>query len=155
MLSLKKEPTLTLGKRQAEDFDKNYMGEAGNGFSSDEDDILPKPKKRATSKALRQNVGDMSTLDECEDPSVSPRTVHLLSIINSRDVSQIKLLKGVGAKKAEAIVDCLCEMDQAAGTTDEIVSDQPQFQVGSLAELSTLKGVGVRTVENMRSGVLV
>ncbi|OOQ87144.1 kinesin family protein [Penicillium brasilianum] len=155
MLSLKKEPTLTLGKRQAEDFDNTYMGEAGDGFSSDEDDILPKPKKRATSKALRQNGGDLSTLDECEDPSVSPRTVHLLSIINSRDVSQIKLLKGVGAKKAEAIVDCLCEMDQAAGTTDEIVSDQPQFQVGSLAELSTLKGVGVRTVENMRSGVLV
>lgn len=155
MLSLKKEPTLTLGKRQAEDFDNTYMGEAGDGFSSDEDDILPKSKKRATSKALRQNGGDLSTVDECEDPSVSPRTVHLLSIINSRDVSQIKLLKGVGAKKAEAIVDCLCEMDQAPGTTDEIVSDQPQFQVGSLAELSTLKGVGVRTVENMRSGVLV
>ena len=103
MLSLKKEPTLTLGKRQAEDLDKDYMNEAGgDGFSSEEDDILPKSKKRATSKALR---GDLSALDEYEDPPVSPRTIHLLSIINSRDVSQIKLLKGVGAKKAEAIVD--------------------------------------------------
>jgi DNA uptake protein ComE-like DNA-binding protein len=71
-------------------------------------------------------------------------------------VSQIKLLKGVGAKKAEAIVDCLCEMDQASlGTGDEMTTDQPHFQVSSLAELSTLKGVGVRTVENMRNGVLV
>jgi hypothetical protein len=156
MLSLKKEPTLTLGKRQAEDLDKDYADKTGgNGFSSDEDSILPKPKKRATSKSLRHNGGDLEALDEYEDPSVSPRTIHLLSIINSRDVSQIKLLKGVGAKKAEAIVDCLCEMDHALGTGDEMVSDQPHFQVSSLTELSTLKGVGVRTVENMRNGVLV
>jgi DNA uptake protein ComE-like DNA-binding protein len=82
--------------------------------------------------------------------------MHLLSIINSRDISQIKLLKGVGAKKAEALVDCLCEMDQT--TTDEnngeVISDQPQFQVNSLTQLSQLKGVGVKTVENMRQGVL-
>lgn len=153
MLSLEKGPTVTLGKRQADDVDREYMDEAGGDeFSSDEDSILPKSKKRATSKALR---GDLSALDECEDPSVSPRTIHLLSIINSRDVSQIKLLKGVGAKKAEAIVDCLCEMDQTSAADDEMVSDQPHFQVSSLAELSTLKGVGVRTVENMRNGVLV
>jgi hypothetical protein len=156
MLSLKKEPTLTLGKRQAEDLDNDYMDQTGGaGFSSDEDSILPKSKKRATSKAFRHNGGDLSALDDYEDPSVSPRTIHLLSIINSRDISQIKLLKGVGAKKAEAIVDCLCEMDQSLGTSDEMISDQPQFQVSSLAELSTLKGVGVRTVENMRNGVLV
>lgn len=157
MLSLKKEPTLTLGKRQAEDFDQDYLDrDGGEGFSSDEDSILPKPKKRATSKALHYNGGELGALDECEDPSVSPRTIHLLSIINSRDVSQIKLLKGVGAKKAEAIVDCLCEMDQASlDTGDEMATDQPHFQVSSLAELSTLKGVGVRTVENMRNGVLV
>lgn len=156
MLSLKKEPTLTLGKRQAEDLDNDCMDQAGGaGFSSDEDSVLPKQKKRATSKALRYSGGDLSALDDYEDPSVSPRTIHLLSIINSRDVSQIKLLKGVGAKKAEAIVDCLCEMDQSLGTSDEMISDQPQFQVSSLAELSTLKGVGVRTVENMRNGVLV
>ncbi|KAJ6017291.1 hypothetical protein N7451_000670 [Penicillium sp. IBT 35674x] len=154
MLSLKKESTLTiLGKRQTEAVDDDYLKEVENdGFSSDEENI-PRHKKRATSKSVRQNEDEIHDLDEYENGSLSPRTMHLLSIINSRDVSQIKLLKGVGAKKAEALVDCLCEMDQASN--DDMVSDQPMFQVESLAQLSTLKGVGVRTVENMRNGVLV
>ena len=153
MLSLKKEPTLTLlGKRPVEALQKENEHNAGdNGFSSDDEDYTRHNKKRATSKTLRQSA-DTVDLDEYENGSLSPRTIHLLSIINSRDVSQIKLLKGVGAKKAEAIVDCLCEMDQAS--SGEMVSDQPLFQVDSLAQLSTLRGVGVRTVENMRNGVL-
>ncbi|KAJ5082919.1 hypothetical protein N7532_011962 [Penicillium argentinense] len=153
MLSLKKEPTLTLGKRQAEDVDADYMGQAGDAFSND--DGPPNSKKRNT-QSLRESDPELDALDDF-DPTVSPRTLHLLSIVNSRDVSQIKLLKGVGMKKAEAIVDCLCEMDQSSSSSGDIemISDQPQFQLSSLAELSTLKGVGVRTVENMRSGVLV
>ncbi|KAJ5989875.1 hypothetical protein N7522_010082 [Penicillium canescens] len=154
MLSLKKEPTKTLGKRHAED-DDDYMDQTGGGFSSDEEIMRPRHKKRASAKPRHSENQDPTFLDN-EDPSISPRTMHLLSIINSRDVSQIKLLKGVGAKKAEALVDCLCEMDQT--TTDEnngeVIPDQPQFQVNSLAQLSQLKGVGVKTVENMRQGVL-
>lgn len=154
MLSLKRESTLTiLGKRQTEAVDDDYLNEVENdGFSSDEENI-PRHKKRATSKSVHQNENEIHDLDEYENGSLSPRTMHLLSIINSRDVSQIKLLKGVGAKKAEALVDCLCEMDQVSN--DDMLSDQPMFQVESLAQLSTLKGVGIRTVENMRNGVLV
>ena len=155
MLSLKKEPTVTLGKRQADE-DEEYMAQDGDELG-DETSILGQPrKKRVTSRPSQPSGEDLDAISELdEDPSVSPRTLHLLSIINSRDVSQIKLLKGVGAKKAEAIVDCLCEMDQGASNMgEEMVSDQPQFQVSSLAELSTLKGVGLRTVENMRAGVL-
>ena len=70
----------------------------------------------------------------------TPRTKHLLSIINTKDVSQIKLLKGVGAKKAEAIVNCLCDLEDDARVT-------------SLGQLGKLRGVGVKTVENMRSGL--
>lgn len=69
----------------------------------------------------------------------SPRTSHLLKVINSRDVTQIKGLRGVGAKRAEAIVSTLCEID-ASDLTD-------------LAQLGALKGVGLKTVENMRAGV--
>lgn len=69
----------------------------------------------------------------------TPRTKHLLTIINSRDINQIKALKGVGAKKADGIVSCLIDMDDA-----EI------FDLGSLA---MLKGVGGKTVENMRMGL--
>ncbi|KAJ5391255.1 hypothetical protein N7509_006745 [Penicillium cosmopolitanum] len=156
MLSLKKEPTLTLGKRQAED--ESYMDQTVDAISDDESSFMdgPRPKKKRNTESLHQNDLDLDALDDF-DPTVSPKTIHLLSIINSRDVSQIQLLKGVGMKKAEAIVDCLCEMDQSSVSTDdmEMVSDQPQFQLSSLAELSTLKGVGVRTVESMRSGVFV
>lgn len=71
----------------------------------------------------------------------TPRTKQLLSIINSRDVGQIQLLKGVGKKKAEAIVNCLLDMEVG--------------EVRSLGELGGLKGVGVKGVENMRVGMML
>lgn len=153
MLSLKKDPTHTLGKRQSSSRDDDYMDQTLDSFSSDEE--FSRPQKKRTAAKLAQIEENPELLDS-EDPSISPRTMHLLSIINSRDVSQIKLLKGVGSKKAEALVDCLCEMDQASmdASVNGQTSEQPQFQVNSLAQLSQLKGVGVKTVENMRQGVL-
>jgi DNA uptake protein ComE-like DNA-binding protein len=71
----------------------------------------------------------------------TPRTTHLLKIINSRDVNQIKALKGVGAKKADNIVNCLVEMDDA--------------EIMDLESLAMLKGVGGKTVDNMRMGLNV
>lgn len=150
MLSLGKEPTLPiLGKRPA---DAEFPIADTEDILSEEESILPKQKKRSIAKSRPSEI-ETEALDEYENGALSPRTHHLLSIINSRDVSQIKLLKGVGARKAEAIVDCLCEMDTASN--EDIDMDQAPFQVGSLAELSTLKGVGIRTVESMRNGVLV
>lgn len=70
----------------------------------------------------------------------TPRTRHLLDIINTKDVGRIRMLKGVGAKKAETIVNCLCDLD------DDV-------RVTSLGQLGMLKGVGVKTVENMRHGL--
>jgi DNA uptake protein ComE-like DNA-binding protein len=71
----------------------------------------------------------------------TPRTSHLLKIINSRDVNQIKALKGVGAKKADNIVNCLVEMDDT--------------EIMDLESLAMLKGVGGKTVENMRMGLSI
>lgn len=98
-----------------------------------------KPKK--TTKKLpvfRDETHDMS-----HDTSVqqTPRTSHLLKIINSRDINQIRALKGVGAKKADGIVNCLVEMDDV--------------EVLDLESLAMLKGVGGKTVENMRLGLSV
>jgi hypothetical protein len=76
----------------------------------------------------------------------TPRTKNLLAIINSRDVSQIKLLKGVGAKRAEAIANCLCDMELGGGE---------EGIVASLGELGRIKGVGGKLVENMRLGMAV
>lgn len=99
--------------------------------------------------ALSEQVAEHSpppVSDDSEDElataltAQTPRTKQLLNIINTRDVSQIKLLKGVGAKKAEAIVNCLCDLE------DDV-------RVTSLGQLGKLKGVGVKTVENMRNGL--
>lgn len=153
MLSLSREPTLPiLGKRPAEEDLENMSMADADGLFSEEESTFPKQKKRSVAKS-HSTESDINALDEYENGSLSPRTHHLLSIINSRDVSQIKLLKGVGAKKAEAIVDCLCEMDHGSNEKMNSSDQSSIFQVGSLAELSTLKGVGFRTVESMRNGV--
>ena len=76
----------------------------------------------------------------------TPRTKNRLAIINSRDVSQIKLLKGVGAKRAEAIANCLCDLE---------FEDGGVRVVESLGELGRIKGVGGKMVEGWRLGMAV
>ena len=78
----------------------------------------------------------------------TPRTKQLLDIINTRDISQIRALKGVGAKKAEIIVEALC-----AGESDELESGGGGVVIDDLGQLGRLKGVGLRTVEGMRVGL--
>lgn len=98
----------------------------------------PKPARRpkpSTKKLPIFRDDDLPTATGAH----TPRTSHLLKIINSRDVTQIKALKGVGTKKADAIVNCLMEMDSA--------------EVQDLASLALLKGVSGKTVENMRMGL--
>jgi hypothetical protein len=96
-----------------------------------------KPKKSSKKLPIFRDEEDIShnALER------TPRTTHLLKIINSRDVNQIKALKGVGAKKADGIVNCLMEMDDA--------------EILDLESLAMLKGVGGKTVENMRMGLTV
>ncbi|KAK2757705.1 hypothetical protein FQN54_004674 [Arachnomyces sp. PD_36] len=118
-------------------------------------------KSRKPSSSLHHMEEKLAVDDGGYNDGNTPRTSHLLRIINTRDVSQIKLLKGVGAKKAEAIVDCLCEMDDENGNgnyqdfEDGGYATGSYVRVKSLAELGRLRGVGLRTVENMRNGVEV
>ena len=128
--------------------------EAHTPSEDEEEEFIYRP--RATTKARRTQPAKVHAADSEDElaalfPSTThssasieqtPRTKHLLAIINSRDVSQIKLLKGVGAKRAEAIANCLCDLDMG----DE--------GVASLGELGRIKGVGGRMVENMRLGLL-
>lgn len=150
LLSIKKQSPGTTLKRQADDSDVEYSPEDSVEEQSDDniEGIAHSRRKKRTK--TNSPIDEGSANADCFE-APSPRTIHLLSIINSRDVSQIKLLKGVGVKKAEAIVDCLCEMDQHSDDRD---SEGP-VQIKSLAELSKLKGVGVKSVESMRNGVLV
>ncbi|KAL8953619.1 MAG: hypothetical protein Q9222_000545 [Ikaeria aurantiellina] len=92
-----------------------------------------KPSARSTQQAV------------CNSPLDTPRTKRLLSIVNSRDVRQIRLLQGVGAKRAEAMVEALCG--------GEDVDSSCHVVIHSLAHLGHLRGVGAKTVEKMRSGL--
>ncbi|CBF75533.1 hypothetical protein AN3721.2 [Aspergillus nidulans FGSC A4] len=82
----------------AEDADADY--EDHDSYTSDSEEEFDltvsshiKRKKRAkTAKQTNPELG-LATVDDDDLTVPSPRTIHLLSIINSRDVSQIKLLK--------------------------------------------------------------
>jgi hypothetical protein len=153
-LPIKKQPLRPQIKRAADDSDNDYEEPEAVSEDLSEEEIQDtsralRRKRTKTIKAASSDNED-SDVPENDEEATSPRTIHLLSTINSRDVNQIKLLKGVGVKKAEAIVDCLCEMDQEL---DE--GEETHAQVKNILELSKLKGVGARTVQSMRTGVLV
>lgn len=154
MLSIRKQPLRPQIKRAADDSDNDYEEPEAVSEDLNEEEIQDtsralRRKRTKTIKAASSDNEDSDVPEHFEE-APSPRTIHLLSTINSRDVNQIKLLKGVGVKKAEAIVDCLCEMDQKL---DE--GEEAHTQVKNILELSKLKGVGARTVQSMRTGVLV
>ena len=88
-------------------------------------------KKGARSRKMSENV-------------LTPRTRCLLDIVNTREISQIRLLRGVGAKKAEVIVAALRDADE---------ENLNAFTVQSLAEMGRLRGVGPKMVESMRAGL--
>lgn len=137
--------------------DEDYQPDAHDQESQDES-VFTKP--RSVRPTIRRNLSvfrdeaasapqrqshDSDSEDELAQslintgPDQTPRSKHILRIINSRDVAQIRLLKGVGAKKAEMIVNALCEMDD---------------EVRHVGELGRLKGVGVKGVERMREGLV-
>lgn len=140
----------------AEDEDLSYHEVEAHAPSEDEDEEFtyrPRTKARRTQTKIsadsEDELADMAAFSTTGSAFVeqTPRTKHLLAIINSRDVSQIKLLKGVGAKRAEAIANCLCDLDMG--------EEADGRHVASLGELGRIKGVGGRMVENMRLGLLV
>ncbi|KAF2205028.1 kinesin-domain-containing protein [Delitschia confertaspora ATCC 74209] len=96
-----------------------------------------KPKKTAKKLPIFRDSTDTVS----HPVNHTPRTSHLLKIINSKDASKIRELKGVGAKKADAIVGCLLEMEEE--------------EIKDLEGLALLKGVGGKTVENMRAGLAI
>ncbi|EME41978.1 hypothetical protein DOTSEDRAFT_72918 [Dothistroma septosporum NZE10] len=146
-------------RKQKTDEDDSYHEAQDEGENPDEDEgFVYRPRTKIRRPALQslhrptppQAETGLSTKhspppdNDSEDEltaaltAQTPRTKQLLEIINTKDVSQIKLLKGVGAKKAEAIVNCLCDLDDSVTT---------------LGQLGKLKGVGIKTVENMRTGL--
>ncbi|KAL5465683.1 hypothetical protein PMIN07_003929 [Paraphaeosphaeria minitans] len=119
----------------ASDHDESYASDSSFKFKKPARKTKPMAKKLPIFRD--QDVTSYSAYQEDQ----TPRTSRLLKIINTKDVAQIKALKGVGAKKADAIVSCLVDMD------DEEIHD--------LQMLAMLKGVGGKSVETMRLGLTV
>ena len=94
----------------------------------------------STSKTKAQHDNNNNDDDDDDDTPPSPRARLLLDIVNSRDPARIRGLRGVGAKRAQDLVDCLAR------------SDRP---VASLAQLRTLPGMGGRAVERACEGLVV
>ena len=124
-----------------DDGDDSYQDEASTDQHYESDGGF---HYKAKIKNKRTTAGGTSSTEVGVGDVGTPRTRQLLDIVNSRDIKQIRLLKGVGAKKAEAIIEALC-----AGEEDE---DEVRM-VTNLRELGQLRGVGAKTVENMRLGL--
>ncbi|KAL8912263.1 MAG: hypothetical protein Q9171_002718 [Xanthocarpia ochracea] len=125
-----------------DEYRDEIAGDGEEGYDST-DSFRYRPKKaKGSKKAAASSIGTA----ESAGSAGSPRTKQLLSIINSRDVGQIRLLQGVGAKRAEAMVEALCGGEEGDGSCQVVLS--------SLAQLGHLRGVGVKTVEKMRSGLV-
>lgn len=111
-------------------------------YNSDSDTfvrpIKPRKQRRLNPKAMISDSEDIL--------QQTPRTKRLLSIMNSRDVDQIRLLKGVGSKKAGAIVEAVC-------TLGENGEDEDAPSVRTLGQLGRLRGMGSKTVDNWRTGL--
>ena len=102
-------------------------------------DFMPRQR---TKKVLKKRPLNQSAdrLVPAPSTATSPRTQHLLRIINSRDVHQIKQLQGMGPKRAEGIVGLLEEQDRYVEDWQGLVD---------------LKGLGRKGVERMREGLVV
>ena len=121
--------------RQADSIHETGVSDKDNGYESDGGFHY---KATAKQKGLRKKC--------MHDREQTPRTRQLLEIVNARDVNQIKLLKGVGAKKAGTILEALRGADK---------NESSEVMVESLDELERLRGVGSKTVESMRVGLQI
>lgn len=125
-------------------------------FSDDGLKVLASAKTAGSTCTISATDGSLDEKNQnavCGNNHDTPRTRRILSIVNARDISQIRLLRGVGVKKAEAIADCLCEMDRLNNL--DVENGDIGSQVYTLSELGRMKGVGMKTVETMRSGIEV
>jgi len=109
----------------------------------EEDELVHKALKSKSRKA--KPLATKSILSGDDEGPASPRTQHLLDIVNSRDPDQIRSLVGFGAKKARDLVDYL-----------ELVSnDEAGGHIDSLSQLRTVPGMGGRTIERAYDGLVV
>ncbi|KAJ4254986.1 hypothetical protein NW762_009788 [Fusarium torreyae] len=111
----------------------------------DEEDFAQAASKPKSRKLKVKPLATKSILSGDDEGPASPRTQHLLDIVNSRDLDQIRGLVGFGAKKARDLIDYL----------ELVNNDEAGGRIDSLAQLRTVPGMGSRTVERAYDGLVV
>lgn len=114
------------------------------GADADESYVDSAPTRSQTNSRGKSSSHEASLLASL--PADDPRTHQLLEIVNSRDVSLIKGLRGFGAKKAQSLVTRLNGTDYSGTRAD-------QFRVDSLLQLSGVFGMGEKVVEKAWEGL--
>lgn len=124
-------------KLKSHEDDEDFQG-SDAGYDDDEFE------HRATKAARKPKAKPMKVFnDEDGEQSLTPRKKYLLNVVNSRDISQIKGLNGIGAKKARDLLDFL-----------ELQNEEEGGRIESLQQLMGVPGMGAKTVEKMYEGVI-
>lgn len=125
--------------KKSQDEDDDYH-EPNEAIDEHDDSFAYKvpPKSAKRSKSSKQV--NMKVLADAGPPS--PRTSTLLDIVNSRDVTMIKGLSGFGAKRAKDLVEFL-----------ELMHEDDGGKIESLAQLTSVPGMGAKTVEKAYEGL--
>ncbi|KAK5105433.1 hypothetical protein LTS08_001710 [Lithohypha guttulata] len=142
------------GRRDEPDVDESYGQEAEAEADTHSDGSPPIRKKKSskpsdsTSKhcpiSASRDSPDPLIDNSTSDAPLTPRTIHLISILNARSISQLKGLSGLGTKKAESIVQHLEDRGGASGL--ECWLDVLGLEV---------RGIGRKTWESVREGLIV
>ena len=138
--------TNTTKRKTGADSDDDFNGSAIRGDDYEDDDSFsykPSRSKKSKSKAVVKSA--LKIFSDGVDADLgppTPRTRHLLDIVNSRDVAMIKGLAGLGAKKARDLVEFL-----------EFQSDEDGGNIRTLRQLQGVPGLGIKTVERAYDGI--
>jgi len=136
-------------RMKIEESDDEYNGSAlvdGGDYGDDESFSykpakIKNPKSKSAAKSTLRIFADEAETESSDAPQ-TPRTRHLLDIVNSRDVALIKGLSGIGGKKARDLVEFL-----------ELQSEDDGGNIRDLQQLRAVPGMGVKTVERAYEGI--
>ena len=108
----------------------------------DDDSFSYKSSKPKKSKQKSAPKSSLRIFADDTDAPLTPRTRHLLDVVNSRDIAMIKGLSGVGAKKARDLVEFL-----------ELQNEDEGGNIRTLQQLIAVPGLGKKSVERAYEGV--
>ncbi|KAI1293143.1 P-loop containing nucleoside triphosphate hydrolase protein [Xylaria venustula] len=122
-------------RARSSEVDDDHAYDVAEADDDDDESYLAKSKRRGKKPKAAKTSSDL-VIEE------GPVSQALLDIINSRDLSMIMGLQGLGPKKARDLVQYL--------------DMQPQYgdRIETLVQLRTIPGMGGRTVERAYEGLM-